>query len=153
MHKLIIADTSSLIVLYKINQIDILKTVYGEIVITPEILKEFELPIPHWIKIIQVNDRKYQGLIETQLDLGESSAIALAMETEDPLLILDDLKARKYAKRLGLKFTGSLGVIIKAKEMGVIEKLKPIIDELIKTDFRISDKIIQDILKNNGELF
>ncbi|RLD59575.1 MAG: DUF3368 domain-containing protein [Bacteroidetes bacterium] len=151
MHKLIIADTSSLIVFNKINQIDILKKVYNEIAITPEILNEFELPVPDWIKIIKVNNKKYQGLIETQLDLGESSVIALAIEIEDSLLILDDLKARKYAQRLGLKFTGSLGVINKAKEMGVIDKVKPIIDELKNTDFRISDKIIHNILERNDE--
>jgi predicted nucleic acid-binding protein len=91
-------------------------------------------------------------LLETYLDLGESSAIALAMEMKDSLLILDDLKARKFAKRLGMKFTGSLGVINKAKEIGVVKTIKPIIDELRKTNFRVSDKIIEFILERNGEL-
>jgi predicted nucleic acid-binding protein len=152
MHNLVIADTSSLILFSKINQIDILKKVYSEIIITPEILKEFEIPPPDWMKIAIVKDKKYQALLETYLDLGESSAIALAMEMKDSLLILDDLKARKFAKKLGMKFTGSLGVINKAKEIGVVKTIKPIIDELRKTNFRVSDKIIEFILERNGEL-
>ena len=71
---------------------------------------------------------------------------------DNPLLLLDDLKARKLASQLNLKFTGSLGVIHKAKQIGMIEHVKPIIDRLLLTDFRISEKIITEILRLNNEI-
>ncbi len=70
-----------------------------------------------------VLDRKYVEFLETIVDRGEASALALAKEVELPLLIIDDLKARKLAAKLNLKYTGTIGVIHKAKQMGVIEKI------------------------------
>jgi predicted nucleic acid-binding protein len=71
---------------------------------------------------------------------------------ESPLLLLDDLKARKLATKLNLKFTGTLGVINKAKQMGAIEKVKPLIEKLQATNFRISENIINELLKKNNEI-
>ena len=85
------------------------------------------------------------------MDPGEASAIALASEFADVLLLLDDLKARKLATKLKFKITGALGVIHKAKQMSVIEKVKPLIDKLLVTDFRIADQIIEEILELNNE--
>jgi predicted nucleic acid-binding protein len=67
------------------------------------------------------------------------------------LLLLDDLKARKLATRLNFKITGALGIIHKAKQISVIDKVKPLIDKLLSTDFRVSENIIEEILKLNGE--
>jgi predicted nucleic acid-binding protein len=75
----------------------------------------------------------------------------LAKELEDVLLLLDDLKARKIAAKLNFKITGALGIIHKAKQMSIIDKVKPLIDDLLKTDFRISNKIVEEILKLNNE--
>lgn len=151
MHRSVIADTSCLIIFDKIDEFKILKRVYNEVITTPEVLGEFGKPLPGWIITEPVKDKKYQRFMEAQLDLGESSVIALAVEKGDVTLILDDLRARKLSRRLGLKYTGSLGVINKAKEIGVIDKIRPLIDKLIKTDFRISDKVIDDLLKRNNE--
>ncbi len=84
--------------------------------------------------------------------MGEASAIALAKEMESPLILLDDLKARKLASKLNLKFTGTLGVINKAKQIGAIEKVKPLIDKLQATNFRISGNIITELLRKNNEI-
>lgn len=119
---------------------------------TPEIEEEFAKSLPEWIQVEEVKDKKYQKFLETQVDQGEASAIALGVEKEDSLLILDDLRARKLANRLKLKFTGSLGVINKAKEKRVIQKIEPWIDKLKETDFRIADKVIDHLLKSNNEL-
>jgi predicted nucleic acid-binding protein len=151
MPKYVIADASVLIVLDKIEQLELLQGVYNEIYTTPEIVEEFGNPLPNWIIIESVKDKKYQKIIEMQVDKGEASAIALSLELDDSLLILDDLRARKLAKRLGLIFTGTLGVIQKAKENGVIRKIKPMIEKLKSTDFRISEKIIEVLLKRNNE--
>ncbi len=151
MRKIIISDTSTLILFHKIEEMSILHGVYEEIMTTPEVVEEFGEKLPPWIKIQSVADKKYQRLLELQVDYGEASAIALASEFDNVLLILDDLKARKLAEKLQFKFTGTLGVIYKAKQMNVIEKVKPIIDKLLKTDFRISEKVVQEILKLSNE--
>ncbi len=120
-------------------------------VTTPEIVEEYGDELPSWIEIKKVEDKKYQSFLETQVDRGEASAIALANEYEDVLLLLDDLKARKLATKLHLKITGTLGVIHKAKQMNIITEVKPLIERLLSTDFRISEKIINELLKLNNE--
>ena len=151
MRKIVISDTSTLILFQKIEQFDLLKKVYGELITTPEIAEEYGDKLPDWIKTESVSDKKYQEFLETQVDVGEASAIALAKDYENVLLLLDDLKARKLAKRLNLKMTGTLGIIHRAKQKGIIEKVKPLINRLISTDFRISKKIIKEILIMNNE--
>jgi predicted nucleic acid-binding protein len=151
MHKIVISDTSTLIILHKINELNLLEQVYGELITTPVIAEEFGEKLPNWINIQSVSDEKYQSFLETQVDRGEASAIALATEFEDVTLLLDDLKARKLAIKLKFKTTGALGVIHKAKQMSIIPKVKPLIDKLLLTNFRISNNIIDEILKLNNE--
>ncbi len=151
MPNIVISDTSTLIIFHKIKHFDLLEKVYEELITTPEIADEFGEELPKWIKIRFVADKKYQEFLETQVDCGEASAIALAKELDNTLLLLDDLKARKLAIRLNLKITGTLGIIHKAKQMMIINEVKPLIDLLLKTDFRISDKIIEEILILNKE--
>lgn len=151
MPKIVISDTSTLILFHKIEEFNLLEKVYGELFTTPEIAKEFGENLPNWITIQAVSDKKYQNFLETQVDHGEASAIALASEYDDVLLLLDDLKARKLAIQLKLKITGTLGVIHKAKQMSIINKVKPLIDKLLLTDFRVADNIIEEILKLNNE--
>ncbi len=129
-----------------------LKKVYDSLITTPEVAKEFIEQLPEWINVVSVKDNKYRDFIKTQVDLGEASAIALAAELDNPLLLLDDIKARKLAAKLGMNFTGTLGVIHKAKQIGVIDKVKPLIDKLLSTDFRISNNIVIELLKMNNEM-
>ena len=70
---------------------------------------------------------------------------------EDVLLLIDDLKARKLAKKLNLRITGALGVIHKAKQLSLIDKVKPLIDKILLTDFRIADNIVAEIMRINNE--
>lgn len=151
MPKTVISDTSTLILFHKIDEFIILQKVYGELITTPEIAKEFGEVLPDWIKIQSAADKKYQDFLFTQVDYDEASAIALASEFEDVLLLLDDLKARKLAARLNFRITGTLGVIHRAKQMKIIDKVKPLIDKLMLTDFRVADNIIEEILKLNNE--
>jgi len=83
MRRSVIVDTSCLIIFDKINEFKILKEVYDEIITTPEVLGEFGKPLPGWIIIEPVKDKKYQRFMDAQLDLGESSVIALAAEKGD----------------------------------------------------------------------
>jgi predicted nucleic acid-binding protein len=147
----VIADASVLIIFDKLNQFDILEKIYHNIYTTAEISLEFNKPLPSRIKVESVKDQKYLKFIRSQVDIGEATAIALAAEKDNPLLILDDLKARKLARRLGMRFTGTLGVINKAKELHIIDRIKPVIDQLRDSDFRISENIIENLLKRNNE--
>ena len=151
MPDIVISDTSSLILFDKINELSLLQKVYKKLFITPEIAEEFGKDLPDWIEIQTISDKKYQYFLETQLDQGEASAIALANEYDDVLLVIDDLKARKLAERLRFRITGTLGVIHKAKQMSIIDKIKPLIDKLLETDFRVTDNIVKEILKLNDE--
>ena len=95
--RVVIADTSCLISLTRIDQLELLNSLYKEVSITKEIALEFGEPLPHWVKVVAVKDAHYLKLLQNQLDLGEASALALALELGDVLLILDDLKGRKEA--------------------------------------------------------
>ena|SRR5690625_3630217 len=151
MPKVVISDTSTLIIFEKIDELNLLKKVYGELHTTVEVAEEYGSDIPDWIRVHSVSDRKYQSFLETQVDSGEASAIAFAAEFDDVLLLLDDLKARKLAIQLKFRITGALGVIHKAKQMTIINEVKPLIDKLLLTDFRIADNIIAEILRLNNE--
>lgn len=148
---MVISDTSCLILFHKIGELDLLRKVYDSVTTTPEVAQEFQEKLPEWILIENVKDKKYQEFLETQIDWGEASAIVLAKEKEYPLLLLDDLKARKLATKLNLRVTGTLGVIHKAKQIGVLEKVKPLIEKLQATNFRISENIVDELLRKNDE--
>lgn len=113
MPRTIISDTSCFILLAKIGELELLRSVYGQVSTTPDIVAEFGDPLPAWVIVKEVTDKLKQQLLEIQLDKGESSAIALALELPGTTLILDDYKARKIADQLGLTYTGTIGVIIK----------------------------------------
>lgn len=147
----IIADTSCLISLSRIDCLHILKDLYSEIYITSEIEIEFGEKLPEWILIRKVTDKKNKQILSAILDDGEASAIALAYEFEKTLLILDDLKGRREALRLGFQITGTLGVLSKARSKGIIPFLRPYLDKLIAADFRISPEVLEELLIKSGE--
>jgi predicted nucleic acid-binding protein len=152
MPEVVISNTSVLIIFQRIDELGLLEKIYGKIVTTPEVAEEFGEKLPDWISVQEVKDKKYQNFLETQVDQGEASVIALAKEcSDDTLLLLDDLKARKFAVRLKLKITGTLGIIHKAKQLSYVKKVKPLIDKLVTTDFYVSDNIIEEILRLNNE--
>lgn len=103
------------------------------------------------MRVVEISNKKHQHELEKELGKGEASALALASEMENVLLLLDDLKARKAAKKLGIKFTGTLGIIHKAKELHIIEKVKPLVKDLLATNFRIAPNIISEFLRLNDE--
>lgn len=151
MPEVIISDASCLITLDRINELNILQCCYEQITITKEVAQEYGLPLPIWINVKQVQNNDLRTFLELSVDKGEASAITLAIENKDCLVILDDLKARKLASSLNLKITGTLGVIVKAKQLNCISDVKPIIEKLRNADFRINEKIISEILTQVGE--
>ena len=151
MHRTIISDTSCLIILTNIGELELLNKVYRHIVTTLDIATEYGETLPEWVEIATVKDKYRQQLLEMQIDKRESSAIALALETPDSTIILDDYKARKIAEQLGIIFTGTIGVIIKAKLNGIIPSIKPLLEKIKQTDFRLSADIELQALKEANE--
>jgi predicted nucleic acid-binding protein len=131
--------------------LEILHSSYASIVTTKEVSDEFGEELPGWIFIHAVNNKEVQRKLELQLDKGEASAIALALETRDCSIILDDMKARKVAEKLGLEITGTLGVIVKAKKEGIIPSVKPFLAKLKETNFRLSADLEITFLSEAGE--
>lgn len=151
MPKVIIADTSFLIAAQKLKIFSQVHTLYGEVYVTRKIAEEFKLALPEWIIAMEPHNAEVQKVLCSILDEGEASAIALAYNYHDAVLILDDLKARKEATRLGFRITGTLGVLYKMKQQGIINSLKEKISLLTESGFRISPKLIDDLLKKTGE--
>ncbi|HSV09979.1 MAG TPA: hypothetical protein VLI68_04370 [Hanamia sp.] len=85
------------------------------------------IPLPSWVEIRNASDKGYQAFVEKSVDKGEASAIALAVELSDCLLIIDDLKGRKFAQKIGLTIIGTVGIIVDAKVNGIIPSVKPIL--------------------------
>ena len=145
----IISNTSCLIVLDNIGMLDILKELYGKIIITRQVKDEFGENVPEWIEVEEVNDKKYMELVEKFVDLGEASTIALAVEKNESIVILDDMKARKLAQKLNLKMTGTIGIIIKARKKNIITSIAKVLNKLKKDGFRISENLEREALRHD----
>ena len=149
--KIVISDTSCLIALENINGLDLLRRLYHSVLITPEVANEFGQPLPGWVVVQNVSDQEKLTAFNRTLDLGEASALALALEHRDCLLLLDDLKGRKIAEEWNIPYTGVLGILIKAKRARLISEVKPMLKRLLETNFRISPAIVAEALRIAGE--
>ena len=115
----IIADTSCFIILNNIGELLLLQKLYEQVVTTIEVSNEYGESLPEWIEIRRVGNN-FRQILELQVDKAKASALALALETENCTIILDDYRARKIAEKLKLNYTGTIGVIVKAKSKGII---------------------------------
>lgn len=130
---------------------DEVRALYHEVYITRKIAEEFQLALPDWISVHEPKNVHVQSVLSFILDAGEASVIALVYDYQDVILIIDDLKARKEAASLGFNKTGTLGVLIKLKKEGLIISIEQKIFQLKEIGFRISPKIIEELLKSAGE--
>ena len=144
---IIIPDTSCLILLDKIDELNLLKKLNRAVRITDNIRSEFGRKLPEWINTKKIKSSNIMELLSLELDIGEASAIALAMETMNSILIIDDLKGRKVAEKLGLNYSGTLGLLLFARNSGIIKDISIIIDKIRATNFRISEDILTSLLK------
>ncbi len=149
---IIISDTSCLILLIKINELELLHKMCNRVIITSTIRDELNIDLPNWIEIIDPKDTHYQNILEMDLDRGEASAISLMLEIDEAILLIDDLKGRKIANKLKLRFSGTFGLLLKAKEINLITELRPIIDKIRFTNFRFSEQLLSDVLMQANEL-
>ena len=90
-------------------------------------------------------------LLHHELGAGESEALALTLRSQPSLLIMDDVAARTIAQTLGLRHTGTLGVLLKAKSAHLIPEIRPLLDQLIQRTFHIAEPLYRATLALSGE--
>ena len=157
----VVSNTTPIISLLKIGRLNIFKDLYGEILIPQEVFNEIEagknkefytdLSKIDWIKIQKINDEKALSYF-LDLDKGEAEAIILATEANADLIILDESLGRFHAKHSGLKVTGTIGILLKAKQSGYITELKTLLYELRSKEVWLSDILIDNALKLANEI-
>ncbi len=146
--KTIVSDSSCLIVLENIRELPLLQKLFGKIFITQSVKNEFGRDLPEWIKVLEIKSHSRADALNLILDKGEADSIALCLEIPESVLIIDEKKGRRIAQELNLKIIGTLGVILKAKEKGLIDSIEIILEKLENADFRISPILKEKFLEN-----
>ena len=157
----VIADTSPIQYLFQLDLLDLLPRLYGGLLLPPAVRDELErgralgvqLPtvadLP-WIRVREPQTRVLLPLA-SGLGAGEIQVMALAKETAGHLALLDDRRARRFADLLGVVYTGTLGVLLKAKRARLLGDLAPICDTLGHLGFRLSPAARHALLSLAGE--
>jgi predicted nucleic acid-binding protein len=145
-----VTNSTCLIGLERIQRLDILPQVFLPIIIPAAVQAEVGITAS-WLTVVVVQNQVVAATLKTQVDDGEAEAIALALESSHVFVILDDLNARRLATQLGLKVIGTVGMLLRAKQQGIISEIKPLLTDLNQADFRISEAIVQRALQLAGE--
>jgi predicted nucleic acid-binding protein len=149
MNSVVITDSTCLIGLERIGYLDLLPALFEEIIIPQAVQEEFGISLP-WLQVESPSDLGMVGAIKMLVDEGEAEAIALAYERGFQI-ILDDRQARSVAKNMGISMIGTVGVLVKAKQAGLIPCLKPLLNELQVNGFYLTEALKVEALKLVGE--
>lgn len=159
----VICNATPLINFAAINRLDILQAVFGQIVIPQAVYHEttgadfpgsqfiLQAIASGWMQVCPVSNIPLT--IPVQLDNGEREAIALAFETNEPKILLDELEARQVARNLELQVIGTLGILLLAKNKQIIPQLKPLLDAMIDiAQYWVNTTLYKQVLQQAGEL-
>jgi uncharacterized protein len=157
----VVCDTSPLQYLYQIDMLHLLPQLTGTIIVPPAVINEIavghtlgvrlpSLSTLGWIQVRHPVSEKALPLI-TDLGPGETEVLMLGLELE-AIVVLDNGFARRVAEAVGLKFTGTLGLLLDAKRAGHIPAIRPLLDQLQALRFRISSQTRQALLERAGEV-
>lgn len=154
----IVCNSSPLIHLAKVNQLRLLQPLYGEVCVPRAVLDEIMAPGKPGVgdlqtlfsegvlKIEPVQNQALVVLLRKELDRGESEAIALAVELQADLIILDETEARRIADLFKLPKTGFLGILLKAYRAGLLPDVKKVLNEAIQKGFHIHPNLHRRLL-------
>lgn len=159
----VIVNSTPLIVLGNTGQVELLHELFGEVTIPEAVYREatfkddyaarFLLQSPTWINVEKAPTADKATLLPARLHAGEVEVILLAKLKENSMAVLDEGAARKTASYLGLRVTGTLGILVAAKQRGLIDRLAPCVEELREcAGFRLSETVVRQALKAAGEL-
>lgn len=146
----VVSDSTCLIALERIGRLPLLPALIAKVVV-PEAVNDEVGWEAQWLHVQSVQDRALVGALSAEVDPGEAEAIALAVELGGERLILDDKKGRRAATRLGIAFTGTVGLIVRAKREGLLDQARPVLDDLMEVGFHLTPALYQTALKLAGE--
>ena len=160
---IVVSDTTPLIGLASIGRLELLFQLFGEVYIPQAVYDE---TVTHgreegiakqvvasagWIHVVAVKDRLAVDVLLDEMDLGEVETIILAKEMNAEWVLMNERKGRRKLSQLNIPKIGTLGILLKAKQLRLIPKLKPEIEKLQQTAFSISPSVVSEILKLAGE--
>ncbi len=159
----VVSNSSPLIGLARVNQLLLLQQLYSELYLPAAVWNEVVLQgrgqpgaaavqSATWIRQSTVKNAPLVLSLSQELGAGEAEAIVLAQELPADLLIVDELHAREKARRLGIRVTGVLGILVEAKSRGLLPAVNPIIQDLRSiAGFHSSPQLVKDVLRQAGE--
>lgn len=158
----VIVNSTPLIVLSHIGKLDLLRQLYREIVIPQAVYDEVTQKRDiaqtalessrSWIKVIGIKDADKYTMYKAKLHAGEVETMILAQEEpRADLVIVDDNSAKKTAKFLGLSVTGTIGVLLKAKRLGYIDAVAPLLEKMRENGFYVSEEVMSLALEKAEE--
>ena len=155
---LVISDAGPIFSLATIDRLDILLEIFDEVYIPRAVWLELTLDketIYYQIIVDFLKDkvREIQSFNDLSfiMDFGESESVVLYRELQADFLLIDDRKARQIAESLGARCVGTIGVLLKAKEKGIIQKLKPLFEQLLSDKRYYSLKLLNEVLRLQNE--
>jgi predicted nucleic acid-binding protein len=147
----VVADSSVLIIFHQCNLAWLLPEIFADLVAPPVVAREVFPSVgglPHWVRV-QAPTAIHE--MAQPLDIGEREAISVAMEIAADTILLDDLPARKVAKRLGLHVVGSAGALLLAKDNGSIPAVAAHLDTMRANGLYVSNDLYDHVLRTAGE--
>ena len=154
---LIVSDTSPILNLVAIERLELLRDLYGFLVIPPAVSAELRNNgislSADWNQVVEPGNSAAVLSLRAELDAGESEAIILSQQLNASLLLIDERLGRRAAMRLGLDVTGLLGILAEGKKRGIIASCAPLLDAMIeRAGFWIGQRLRADYLKALGEI-
>ena len=160
--KIVIADSTPLIVLGNAGYLHILRDLFDTISIPVAVFSEVTVKMDlaakslvnssEWIKVCQLPNELSSYRFHLSLDQGEKEAIALAISENADLILIDETKARKEAMYQKISCIGTIGILILAKSNGIICEIKPVLDLMIRNGMHISQEVYELALQAVNEL-
>jgi len=158
----IVVNTGPLIALGACGQIDLLRALHSRIVVPQAVLTEFEFGrldpesspttthLPEWIEILPLHS-PISKLLLAYLDEGEAAVIALALELQFARIVMDERRGRMVAQTMGLAVTGNIGILLRAKRLGMLPAVNPCVAAMRDYGIWLSDRLIASALREAQE--
>ncbi len=160
---IVLSNTTPLIGLAVLQRFDLLRQLFGEIHIPQAVYSEAvvagrqvggakrEVSTATWIHTVTVKDRLAVEVLLDELDLGEAETIILARELDAEWVLMDEKKGRRKLAQLGIPKIGTVGILLKAKQIGLLSVVQPELEKLRQQGFSISQAVIDAVLQQAGE--
>jgi uncharacterized protein len=158
-----ISNATPLIGLASIGRFDLLRQIFGEIIIPQAVFDETvmrgreaggakrEVSSANWIKVVSIKDRLAVEVLLDVIDIGEAETIVLSRELNADWVLMDEKKGRRKLTELGLPKIGTLGILLKAKQANLIPVIQPEILKLRQNSLSLSQQVIDSVLRQAGE--